>query len=338
MSLDVLDFTVVLNVFFLLIWIGYFCLQKYSNFQNAVKKLTSNKYGIMLIMIAFATVVGISITNLGVVEPLVVTLMLQIIVAIAVNYMYNSYEYGASSNEYKICMLVLFVLLAFFIGSCLLVVGEDRFFNAPETETQAVQQHLTTLRIISGIVMVLFWVFFIFLTWRIEKSFSNHKARLLKQPILISMLLVLSCYVFNKVAGREAGWVMMGIFAVVAIICGVAITKQTDFATVFTHWDTDKGQKIYFIVVPLIFAALFNISTTIANKYPGQHEAVPIVDPVSKEVKIAESSPPMSLIVYNSTMVIVSLALLIFAGVYVCGKKNMIGIDINELQKSNNID
>lgn len=319
------EIAVTLSIFFIVGLIGMFCLI-FPPFREVVMTLVSTKYGVMLILVAFATVMGLSLTSLGAAQPFVVGGILAVIILLMINYwrvgFFNTRDKDQNGqNPFRWVTVVMSILIVFLIGCSAIVVDEDRFFgeSANQTENEVMHNYLNSLRAWSCVGLVVFWAFFIFLIWQ---TGMMNGAKLLVHRMMIMLITLLSCYVFSKVAGPNAGWVMLALFITLSIICGVVISlPNVDFKLLF-KWKKNQNNRpndknVFFVVYSLIFCSIFNLAVTYSRGAAGTE---------NDEEDQESNAPPLGLQVFSIFMFVAALIILIFAGTYTIKNRDRMNV------------
>ncbi len=316
--MNTVDISVTLVFFFVLIMVGIVCLQ-YPEFANVFKGMRKSPYGIMMLLVTFVTVVGLGITSLGPVQPVVIGLLLIILVIMLINYWRKGYGASGNLNQrsgFRSNMLLMFVLFVVMIGCSALVVDNDRFFGESVEESEATLRYLSALRIAAAVGLGVFWILFIYVVW--QSQFFGTEANLLRYPTMLSLLVLVTCYVFNKIAGQYAGWVMLAMFVVIVIACAVAIGLYTPFSNMF-EWKNKDVSTVFCVVFSLVFGVIFNFCVTYAKKYPTVAKAEKTPQGEAVVVVTQDDAAPVSLQAFNIFMLVMVVVAIIVATV-VAGK------------------
>jgi hypothetical protein len=183
-------------------------------------------------------------------------------------------------------MLLLIVIM---IGCSALVIDDERMKDIG-------------VRAATGTGVVIFWALFIYVVW--QSKVLGNTANLLNYPVLLVLLVLLSCYVFSKISGIYTGWLLLVIMLVIGIASAVTVGYCQPFAKMFS-WKDGNPMAMFLIVYTLVFTAIFNLAVTYANKFPvlADGEAVSI-----------------SMQAFSVTMFVLAVVALIVATVYVHNK------------------
>ena len=283
-----------LILYFLLAMVGILCSNNATSFSTFVKGFFKNKYGTMLIFLVFAILAGLALTSFGDVQPYIIGFVLVVIALITIKYWYNGSDglVPAAITAFRANILVMLVLIIIMIGCSALVVDDSRVKDGG-------------VRAATGVGVVIFWALFIYVVW--QSKALGKKADLLNYPVLLILLVLMSCFVFAKISGIYTGWILLVIMLVIGIASAVTIGYCQPFAKMF-EWKQDRGViPMFLIVYTLVFTAIFNLAVTYANKFP---------------VIADGDNVPISMQVFSVTMFVLAAVALIVATMYVQNKKN----------------
>jgi MFS family permease len=285
------EIVTTLVIYFILALIGIACSNNAPVFTNIVRGFFKNRYGTMLIFLAFAMLAGLALTGLGDAQPYTIGFVLVVVALITLNYWYRGSNGLATAavSSFRANILVMLLLIVIMIGCSALVIDDERMKDIG-------------VRAATGTGVVIFWALFIYVVW--QSKVLGNTANLLNYPVLLVLLVLLSCYVFSKISGIYTGWLLLVIMLVIGIASAVTVGYCQPFAKMFS-WKDGNPMAMFLIVYTLVFTAIFNLAVTYANKFPvlADGEAVSI-----------------SMQAFSVTMFVLAVVALIVATVYVHNK------------------